>query len=1404
MNFSTRIMKWLRYPLVSWGVLLLTLGLTLLSAWYSQQAIKARARERFTFQADATANAVMRHIQEYETLLQSAAGLVQSQSPHNIPREKWAHYVGQLQLPVDHPEILGLGYIESLPAQAGAELIARMQSEGFADYYIHPGGQPAELAVVTRIEPFNWSNRQLLGRNMLATPALREAMEQARDTGAITASEPTLFDPETGRTPQEGIILFHAIYRNGQTPASTEQRRAALMGYVFGHFRPRDLISRLMNSLQDGLSLQIEDLNTAPNANPAGMAETEPPLFETWHHMSIGNKIWSLHLYSLPSLFSTEERKLPWIITGAGGMIAILLYLVLSRMSDQRRRAEVLAEDITKELLQSESRYRAVFEHSNSVMLLIDPDTTTIIDGNLAAQHFYGYTRAQFKGMPIGTINPNPLEQIQYEIAQALSNRRDCFYLAHRLADGNIRQVEVRSVTMTLEGRSLLYAVINDITERQASEWQRILMGFAINHMDEAMYLLDASSHFTYVNAACSTQLGYTREQLLGMSIAQITPDWNEDYWAKLRNDIQIEGARILESQHRRQDGGTFPVEISANHFEYNNNSYTLMLVRDISERKKLETELAAYRDRLEQQVVEETSKFRALVEQSIVGIYIIQDNDFVYVNPGLASMLGYSSPEEIIGKLNVLDLIAPEDADRIQGGWQHYIEANMTRMHFGVALHKADGSPIMVEAHSRLTQYQGRPAIIGVAIDVTETRRSQAELESLVAQKAAALAHSEILMRSAIETIGEAFVIFNTEDRLIFCNEKYREMYQLPVELVDTHPTFEDILRYRAQYEPRGMSTEELDAWIAECKRSHDVGDMDLLQKTGYGNWIRIKERRTANGHIVGFRVDVSELEHAREAAEAASRAKSNFLATMSHEIRTPMNSILGMAQLLLMPGIKEGEVEKYAEIIYNSGQTLLALLNDILDLSKVEAGRMELDRVAFSPEHIINDIVSLFAPAAREKDLVLHSTLKLKPGRCWGDPLRLRQVLSNLVSNAVKFTHTGSISLCVEDIPAEKETLRRLHFSIEDTGIGVATDKQSKLFELFSQVDSSITRRFGGSGLGLAITRRLVELMGGSVGMRSVEGQGSCFWFEVPLEYQGADTENKPLAAALTSPAPSGPLTASPARAKHILVVEDTPANILLIRALLTRSGYQVSCVTDGAQAIAALCKQTDRPDAVLMDCQMPVMDGLEATRQVRLWEKDNPPLRVPIIALTAGAFEEDRARCLAAGMDDFLAKPVDIHTLLPTLDRWLSSTLVSNPSDPEASVINATPASTFEVNFDEALERLDQSEETLVMYTSLVRKQIDEDLATLTHACTLHNLVQIKKTSHKLAGSLAGLCAPQAVQLCKALEIAAKTGSGVEAENYLSQLEEALQAVIPQLDAFLAGRHKGIPNPPPSESA
>ncbi|MDP1524361.1 MAG: PhnD/SsuA/transferrin family substrate-binding protein [Rhodocyclaceae bacterium] len=393
-------------------------------------------------------------------------------------------------------------------------------------------------------------------------------------------------------------------------------------------------------------------------------------------------------------------------------------------------------------------------------------------------------------------------------------------------------------------------------------------------------------------------------------------------------------------------------------------------------------------------------------------------------------------------------------------------------------------------------------------------------------------------------------------------------------------------------------------------------------------------------------------QIEHAREAAEAANVAKSRFLATMSHEIRTPMNGILGMAQLLVMDGLTEKERHDYARVILNSGQTLLTLLNDILDLSKIEAGRIELAHAAFEPHQLIEETVALFHEQAHARDLVLKSICQLPAGRrYWADPTRLRQMLSNLVSNAIKFTPRGFVHVEVaEVVSAGDDAQVLLEFAVSDSGIGVPDDKQSLLFKPFSQVDNSNTRQFGGTGLGLSIIRSLAQLMGGDVGFTSEAGKGSRFWFRICATVVGDDEESRHNARSASDAESSACKLAG-----RVLVVEDNAVNRKVIEALLTRLGVSVRCVENGQLAVEALAAG-EAPDLVLMDMQMPVMDGLTATRAIRRQEGAARTPRLPIVALTAGAFEDDRQHCLEAGMDDFLAKPVNLKDLEAMLAKWL----------------------------------------------------------------------------------------------------------------------------------------------------
>jgi len=393
-----------------------------------------------------------------------------------------------------------------------------------------------------------------------------------------------------------------------------------------------------------------------------------------------------------------------------------------------------------------------------------------------------------------------------------------------------------------------------------------------------------------------------------------------------------------------------------------------------------------------------------------------------------------------------------------------------------------------------------------------------------------------------------------------------------------------------------------------------------------------------------------VEDLQLARQGAEAASQAKSRFLATMSHEIRTPMNGILGMAQLLLLPGLADKDRQEYSRIILNSGQTLLTLLNDILDLSKVEAGKIALDRRAFDPARLLSESEALFAELARSKGINLEAAWRGPPARrYWGDPSRLRQMLSNLLSNAVKFTAHGGIRLEASESRMENGDVF-LEFFVTDSGLGIPEGKRALLFQPFSQVDGSNTRQIGGTGLGLSIVSSLAQLMGGEVGVDSASGEGSRFWFRVRAEVVEEGEESRDAArrprAAMSVARLSG----------RILLVEDNPVNQKVALALLRRLGLEVDSVENGREALDAIMAGAV-PDLILMDCQMPVMDGFEATERIRAWEQEQDRPRLPIVALTASAFEADRRRCLAAGMDDFMAKPVNMPHLNAMLGRWLA---------------------------------------------------------------------------------------------------------------------------------------------------
>ena len=668
-------------------------------------------------------------------------------------------------------------------------------------------------------------------------------------------------------------------------------------------------------------------------------------------------------------------------------LMAFLLILLVGRSQAARAAA-------ARELAASEERYRQFFQVNTAIKIAVDVETGQISDANQAAVDFYGYPQAVLLGMSVGDLNCLPPDLLREELDNAKNNQRRYFVFRHRIASGEIRDVEVYTGPGEIAGRPMLYSIIHDITERKKLEGESRLLSEAIAQSKASVVMTNAQGEITFVNEAFERNTGYSRAEVLGqnprlLKSGDTPPAVYEALWSTILSGKAWQG----ELYNRRKDG------------EYR---------------------------------------------------------------------------------------------------WEF-----------------ASISPV-IDPSGAITHY------IAVKDDISERKQHEAELLA------------------------------------------------------------------------------------------------------------------------------------AKQAAESANLAKSQFLATMSHEIRTPLNGILGMSQILLMPGLDHDEQQDAARTILNSGQTLLTLLNDILDLSKVEAGKLELARKAFDPDLLIHDTGALFSETAKSRTLELQFNWQgPAEQRYWGDPIRIRQMLSNLVNNAIKFTERGFVRIEGEEISRHDQHAVLL-FRISDSGIGIATDRIKELFQPFSQVDSSNTRKFQGTGLGLSIVRRLAEQMGGQAGVDSQVGRGSCFWFEIQVDLvlPGEDCRHLDRQAEAQANVPSPENESS----RQVLLVEDNPINRRVIESILKKHGIAVVSVEDGAAAVRVVTEENLQPAAILMDCQMPVMDGYEATRQIRQWEQRTGRPHARIIALTAAAYQEDRDQCTQAGMDDFLAKPIDVKALLAALGSLAQHSSVS----------------------------------------------------------------------------------------------------------------------------------------------
>ena len=513
------------------------------------------------------------------------------------------------------------------------------------------------------------------------------------------------------------------------------------------------------------------------------------------------------------------------------------------------------------------------------------------------------------------------------------------------------------------------------------------------------------------------------------------------------------------------------------------------------------------------------------------------------------------------------------------------------------------------------------------------------------LADARAALARSVETLDEALAVMPDGFLLCDQDDRVVRWNERYLEMVPWVRDIIRVGVPFADLAGRLVETPMLEASAEQRRLWLEERLALHRAGEGDWERDLGNGLVVHVIDRRTRDGGVVSLFHDVTAAERrlaqAKMNAEAANQAKSQFLATMSHEIRTPLNAVLGLNELMLHSNL-DSQQRRHAELIGSSGRLLLALINDILDVSRIEAGHLQLTTAPFSVRPAVDGVVALMRERAVAKGLALR--LEFTPNEdaiILGDVIRIQQILFNLIGNAIKFTDQGTVQVSVAIEPGANRALT-LRLAVSDTGIGIAASAMPTLFDRFTQADSTTMRRYGGSGLGLAITREIVQMMGGEIDTTSTPGLGSRFTISIPSRFVDR-SEPVPAAAEAQQSEAARP-------ALRILVAEDNDVNQILINAVLTRMGHLVHLVANGQLAVEAV-RRGDY-DLVLMDLQMPGMDGMEATQAIRAMGGAGATL--PIIAMTANAFEEDRQRCLAAGMDDYVAKPIDVDRLAQAIAR------------------------------------------------------------------------------------------------------------------------------------------------------
>ncbi|MDD2743856.1 MAG: CHASE domain-containing protein [Rhodocyclaceae bacterium] len=1098
-----------------WLILYLGLALTF-GLWRSYQTNARQALEvEFHIISDQLTEAIAQHLQSNEQVLRGVVGLFNSSQ--DVSREEFRAYVEALHLEDLFPGIQGVAFSQLIQPSALAAHVDEMRAQGHINYVIRPEGVRDVYSSIVYIEPFSGRNLRAFGYDMFAEPVRQAAMQRARDEGVAAMSGKVTLVQETSEDVQRGFLLYLPVYRSNLPRTTLEERRSNLLGWAYSPLRINDMINGALGQVDFAGTRSLTDFEIFAAERPSENSlifDSDSRLslilapsgeFASERQIKYGGTVWTLRFFSSPRFDARLDQSQALYIALTGSALSLLLALIALA---QRRVVEALhrTAEANLALSQSKDSYQTLFSGMTEGVFYQQADGL-ITDVNSAALELYGISRDEL----LGCTAINPAWHMVNETGELLAPENHPAMLALRTGEVVVNKVlgvfnprrsaivwlGVNATPLFAAGQSVphqVFVTMFDLSEQKAAEEALRQSEHRLRDMVENLPAgaVHRTDEGLWINAKAESITGYSRAELCTIEA------WFSNLYGERASTLReyYEADRLAgfsESRTaliRRKDG----VERWVEFLVYCYAGGDVWLLNDLTERRQTEERL---------KLVD-----FALDHVNVAAYLADRNGTLHYVNQAACDTLKHSRDALLNLKLWDVDATVSGTLTDWQARFADFEQQGSVCIE---SLHKTSaGELIPVEVRANCFVLGEAHFVLGLATDITVRKQVEEKL---------------LVMVAAIEQSSNAIEITDTDAVIEYVNPSFlKTSGRTREQVIGQNPRiFASGETPQATYEAMWRKLSEGQPWSGEFINRRPDGEVyvehanisPIRQKNGrISHFIAIKddvtEQRRIEAELKRYREHLEELVEARtadlsvakEAAEAASRAKSTFLATMSHELRTPMNAIIGLSHILSRKSADAEQRDKLGKI-NASANDLLKILSNVLDLSKIDAERMTIDPVPFSLISVFSNIDTLLGQEAQAKGLLLG--WEIPPEylglQLFGDAMKLQQVLLELISNGIKFTANGGVSLSV-NVQDVREKILMVRFSVADTGIGIAREDWPRLFNPFEQLDGSMTRRFGGTGLGLALAKRIVQLLGGEIGLESVPGQGATFWFTAKFE--------------------------------------------------------------------------------------------------------------------------------------------------------------------------------------------------------------------------------------------------------------------------------------------------------------